>query len=131
VLVGHLHYAATPVPEKQAGLGLGLDEGARSILERRATSSRRPTSLDVTTDQLIVDEGERGPDDELRLQFHDVRQFPRRTNTLTKPRQTPDRNGQEPNEEPGTSRDSERLNALMDDVCIAADVPIPSGHYRG
>ncbi len=32
-------------------------------------------ALSVTTDQLIFEEGERGPDDELRLQFEALQQF--------------------------------------------------------
>jgi transcriptional regulator with XRE-family HTH domain len=32
-------------------------------------------ALSVTTDQLVFEEGERGPDDELRLQFEALQQF--------------------------------------------------------
>jgi len=36
---------------------------------------RLALALGVTLDELVFDEGERGPDDELRLQFEAVRQF--------------------------------------------------------
>ena len=35
----------------------------------------RSLALCVTIDELVFDEGERGPDDDLRLQFDAVRQF--------------------------------------------------------
>jgi transcriptional regulator with XRE-family HTH domain len=47
----------------------GLAEPSMSALKRLAVA------LGVTIDELVFEEGERGPDDDLRLQFDAISQF--------------------------------------------------------
>lgn len=48
----------------------GAAEPSMSALKRLAVA------LGVTIDELVFDDAERGPDDDLRLQFDALRQFP-------------------------------------------------------
>jgi hypothetical protein len=62
-------------PENRSATLRPFRDARRSSCKKQDTTPRRPLALNISTDALIFDDTERGPDETLRMQFEAIRQF--------------------------------------------------------